>query len=94
MIPVSDIRPKSTLPRRSHQASIQHFHRRVIGAYYFRTQYELLQPHIQRIEQFGRLPHPATHRLVGDLHAEPLEDLRLPMHRHMIGYLANDHLRQ
>jgi hypothetical protein len=88
------IRPESALACRSYQASVQHFHRRVIGPQHFRTQHKLFQAAIQRIEQFGALPHPAAHGLVGNLHAEPLEDLRLPVHRQVIGHFADDHLRQ
>jgi hypothetical protein len=40
------------------------------------------------------LPHPAAHGLVRNLHAETAEDLCLAVHGQVVGYFADDHLRQ
>jgi len=40
------------------------------------------------------LPHPAAHGLVRNLYAEAAEDFRLPVHGQVVGYFADDHLRQ
>jgi hypothetical protein len=40
------------------------------------------------------VPDPAAHGLVRNLHTEAAEDLCLPVHRQVVSYFADHHLRQ
>ena len=94
MVAISEIRPESAFAVARGKFRSNTF----TGVSSVPTTFELstnsFRRSIQRIEQFRTLPHPAAHCLIRDLHAEAAEDLRLPVHRQVIGNFADDHLRQ
>jgi len=76
------------------QFLVEHLHARIVGPDDLGLEQHFLGCPIQRLHQIGDLPHPTAHCLGRDLHSMPLEDLILPVQRHMVGRLGYDHLGQ
>ena len=76
------------------QVLVQHFHRGVIGVDHFAGPHLLDHDVVERLEQFGTIPHPVAHRGAGDVDAVAFQDAFQAVQGQMVRIFADDHVSQ